>query len=114
MLSTSSTAASYDYDQDGDLDLFVGGRGIPGKYPFPDRSYMLRNEGGKFIDATEELNQELLKPGLVTEAIWSDMTGDGISDLILVGEWMNPKVFKNDKGTFKDISKGIALDEYKV
>jgi len=113
MLSTSSTAASYDYDQDGDLDLFVGGRGIPGKYPFPDRSYMLRNEGGKFIDATEELNQELLKPGLVTEAIWSDMTGDGISDLILVGEWMNPKVFKNDKGTFEDISKGIALDEYK-
>jgi len=113
MLSVSSTASSYDFDQDGDLDLFVGGRGVPGKYPYPDRSYLLKNEGGKFIDITEEVNPDLLKPGLVTEAIWADMTGDGTSDLVLVGEWMNPTVFKNDKDSFTDISKTLGLDEMK-
>ena len=113
MRSVTSTVSSYDYDQDGDLDIFVGGRSIPGKYPYPDRSYILKNEGGKFIDVTKELNEDLLKPGLVTEAVWADMTGDGVSDLIVVGEWMNPTVFKNEKNSFVDISKDLGLDELK-
>jgi len=113
MPTVSSTATSYDFDQDGDLDLFVGGRGLPGKYPYPDRSYLLKNEGGKFIDITEEVNPDLLKPGLVTEAIWADMTGDGTSDLVLVGEWMNVMVFKNDNADFTNISKDLGLEDEK-
>ena len=113
MLSVSSAVSSYDYDQDGDLDLFVGGRAMPGKYPYPDRSYLLKNEGGKFIDVTEKVNEDLIKPGLITEAIWADMTGDGISDLVIVGEWMNVTVFKNNKSSLIDISKDLSLDEIK-
>ncbi len=113
MRSVSSVAKSYDFDQDGDLDLFVGGRGVPGKYPYAERSYLLKNEGGKFTDVTKEINEDLLKPGLVTDALWADMTGDGLDDLVIVGEWMNVSVYKNEKSKLTDISKSLGIDEYR-
>jgi hypothetical protein len=78
-----------DIDNDGDLDLFIGGRLTPGLYPIAPRSYILENDGkGYFQDVTAAINAGLLNPGMVTDALWKDFSGDGPADLILVGEWM--------------------------
>ncbi|RMG78443.1 MAG: VCBS repeat-containing protein, partial [Bacteroidetes bacterium] len=98
-----------DYDQDGDLDLFVGGRILPQKYPYPPRSYVLRNDGGKFTDVTESVAPELATRGLVTSAVWSDFDGDKDPDLFVVGEWMPIAVFENDGGHFTEITENKGL-----
>jgi hypothetical protein len=77
-----------DFDGDGDLDLFVGGRLKPKDYPAPADSYLLRNDGGTFTDVTAELAPFLKDFGLVTAAEWSDLNADGRPDLMVVGEWM--------------------------
>lgn len=87
-----------DFDGDGDLDLFIGGRILPGHYPKPDRSYLLENVNGKFKDVTAAHSKELEYPGMVTDALWSDYDGDGAKDLILVGEWMPVSLFRNNVG----------------
>jgi len=96
--NSGSCVVAGDYDQDGDLDLFIGGRVVPGLYPFPAQSSLLRNEGGRFTDVTEEFAPDLREPGLVTSAIWSDYNTDGWLDLLLVGEWMPITVFENQAG----------------
>ena len=97
-----------DFDHDGDLDLFVGGRLIPKKYPYPSDSYILENvstpDGPKFIDATEKILPALKSIGLVTASSWVDFDNDGWEDLVVVGEWMPIKFFKNTGGTFTDVS----------
>jgi len=98
-----------DYDHDGDLDLFVGGRLIPKKYPYPADSYILENvsdkSGLKFVDATERVLPDLNSIGLVSSSSWIDFDNDGWEDLVLVGEWMSIKFFKNVEGTFEDVSE---------
>ena len=110
LLSSGGVVKASDVDGDGDQDLFVGGRIIPGKYPYSPRSYILRNDGGKFIDATESVAPELKHPGLITSAIWSDFSGDGIEDLIVVGEWTGVLMFENQNGILKNISKENGLE----
>src|SRR6185295_3380181 len=80
--------AAADFDGDGDVDLFVGGRCVPGAWPTAAQSHLLRNDGGKFIDITSEAAPALVAPGMVTAALWSDANGDGTPDLLIVGEWM--------------------------
>ncbi len=99
IVSSGGVVRAYDYDNDGDLDLFVGGRLKAGQYPKVDRSYMLENTNGKFTDVTTSQAKELIAPGMVTDALWSDYDGDGTKDLILVGEWMPITIYKNDMGT---------------
>jgi hypothetical protein len=98
-----------DFDHDGDLDIFVGGRLTPKKYPYPANSIILENvstsDGPKFIDATTKALPVLNSLGLVTASTWVDFDGDGWDDLVVVGEWMSIKFFKNEKGVFKDVSK---------
>lgn len=94
---SGSTVAAADYDRDGDLDLFVGGRVIPGAYPEAPRSRLLQNRGGSFTDVTFK-SPDLLQPGLVTGALWSDANGDGWIDLLLSNEWGPVKFFRNEKG----------------
>ena len=111
MLTSGSSVVSADFDQDGDLDLFVGGRLVPGVYPTIPRSYLLQNDGsGKFQDITENINADLLYPGMITDAIWSDYNGDQIPDLILTGEWMPMRIFKNSGGQLEEATEtaGIA------
>ncbi|MGV6829138.1 MAG: VCBS repeat-containing protein [Flavobacteriales bacterium] len=97
-----------DVDQDGDLDLFVGGRVIPDKYPFTPQSQLLINENGIFINKTKQLAPQLQDVGLVTDAIFSDYDQDGDSDLIITAEWSPIKIFNNQQGVFK-LSKIEAL-----
>ena len=82
---SGSVVAAADFDRDGDLDLFVGGRCNPGKYPLAPNSRLLRNDQGRFTDVTGQLAPGLEQSGLVTSAVWSDANGDGW--LVVRGEW---------------------------
>ncbi|CAZ98831.1 FG-GAP-like repeat-containing protein [Zobellia galactanivorans] len=84
----------YDYDGDGDLDLFVGGRLTPWDYPKSAGSLILNNEKGTFTDVTATVAPQLKNVGLVTDMVWTDYNGDGEIDFILVGEWMPITVFE--------------------
>ena len=86
---------SGDYDDDGDLDLFIGGRVVPSKYPFPPRSYILNNNNGVFSDVTKSIAPDLANIGMVTSAVWTDYNEDNTLDLIVVGEWMPVTFFEN-------------------
>lgn len=92
-----------DYDQDGDLDLFIGGRQVPGHYSYPPKSYLFQNNNGHFTDVTP-LSPDLKSPGLVTDAIFDDFDFDGDLDLIVVGEWMAITFFENSKGLFSNVT----------
>ena len=100
MLVSGKSIAAGDYDGDGDLDLFVGGNVIPGKYPLPPRSYLLKNENGKFTDDTTTSNS-LSEIGMISEAIFTDYDNDNDLDLFVVGEWMAPTIFTNQNGRFE-------------
>ncbi|WPP50710.1 VCBS repeat-containing protein [Catalinimonas niigatensis] len=105
MLSSSSCVQAEDIDGDGDLDLFVGGRIIPGRYPETPQSYILLNDGqGNFSIATDQIVPELSEVGMVTDALWMDVNQDQQADLIVVGEWMPVKVFINRNGKLEDES----------
>jgi len=93
---SGSRPVAADYDGDGDVDLFVGGRVVPWRYGASPSSTLLRNDGrGRFSDVTLQLAPELQRIGMVTDAAWRDIDGDGRMDLVLVGEWMPVMVFRN-------------------
>lgn len=104
VLASSSCVRAADFDQDGDLDLFVGGRVIPGKYPYPASSYILRNNGGTFVDATDTVCPALNKAGMVTDALWTDYDNDGKVDLIVTGEFMPVSLFHNEGDQFSRVN----------
>ncbi len=109
-ISSSGLAVDYgDFDLDGDLDLVVGGRVVPGQYPTPPRSYLLENTGGKFKDVTALAAPELLKLGMITALEFSDFDHDHDLDLVAVGEWMPVTILKNIGGKFETITEDIGL-----
>jgi hypothetical protein len=96
--SAGSRVAAADFDGDGDIDLFVGGRVVPWRYGLDPSSMLLRNDGrGHFTDVTDSIAPDLRHVGMVTDAVWRDIDGDGRLDLIVVGEWMPITVFKNTR-----------------
>lgn len=111
-----SMVTACDFDKDGDLDLFVCGRVDLENYPLPPRSYLLRNESYegvvKFIDITSHICPDLVRPGLIASALWTDFNNDGWSDLLLAGEWMPLSFFKNDKGILINITASSGLSNY--
>ena len=98
---SGSCVVPADFDNDGDLDLFVGGRSIPGKYPLAAASHLLRNDGGKFTDITPAA---FTKAGMITAAVAVDADGDSWVDLLCAVEWGPVRYFKNTKGTLAETS----------
>jgi enediyne biosynthesis protein E4 len=103
--TSGSCVKAIDFDNDGDLDLFIGGRQVPGKYPFPASSFILENRTVygivKFADVTKEVAPDLLNAGMVTSAFCGDIDNDHWTDLVIAGEWMPVCIFKNIRGKFK-------------
>ncbi len=90
---------AYDYDKDGFKDLFVGSGAVSNNFGKIPGSYLLKNNNGNFEIVK---NEELRNIGMVTDAVWTDFDNDGNIDLVVVGEWMSPRFFRNENGTFKD------------
>ncbi len=103
MRVSKSCVATQDINGDGYIDLFVGGRVIPGRYPETPRSYVLINDGkGNFSDQTEKVSAALSHLGMVTDAKWIDLDGDKKNELVVAGEWMPVTVFANQNGKLVD------------
>ena len=101
--ASGSRVAAADYDGDGDLDLFVGGRVVPWSYGTDPQSMLLANDGrGRFTDVTERAAPGLAHVGMVTDAVWRDVDGERRPDLVVVGEWMPITIFGNaGRGTLE-------------
>ena len=94
---SGSRVAAADFDGDGAVDLFVGGRVVPGRYGLDPQSVLLKNDGrGHFTDVTDRVAPGLSHVGMVTDALWKDVDGDGRQDLVVVGEWMPITIFHNN------------------
>ena len=94
-----------DFDNDGDIDVFIGSRSVPGVYGIDPKHLLLENDGkGNFANSTDKKAFKLNDVGMITDAVWEDIDNDSKKDLIIVGDWMAPKIFKNT---------GRRLVEYK-
>ena len=101
--ASGSCVRATDFDADGDLDLFVGGRVVPKAWPLPAQSFLLKNDGGKFSKANTDWCPALDSAGMVSDALWTDYDNDGKQDLILVGEFMHIRVFHHDGGRLTEV-----------
>ena len=115
MLVSTSSVTVADFNKDGNPDIFVGGRIIPGKYPQTPQSYLLLNDGnGNFSDFSSQFLPSEGKIGMVTDAVNLDLNKDGFQDLIIVGEYMPITVYLNESGkSFKDATKDWVGEETK-
>ncbi|UII80391.1 VCBS repeat-containing protein [Flagellimonas sp. CMM7] len=110
LTSSGSRLAAADYDKDGDIDLFVAGRLVSGKYPWPASSYVLNNENGVFKDVTSTVAPDFNNLGMVTDAIWTDFNNDTQPDLVIVGEWMSIGFYANENGRFKNVTGNSSIE----
>lgn len=110
MESSGSCITGADFDKDGDIDLFRAGANQPGEYPLSPRSFLMRNDNGKFTDITKEAAPALLNAGMINAAVWSDFNSDGWVDLVVVGEWMQPCFFKNERSRLVDVTNQTGLN----
>jgi len=113
--TSKSCVKACDFDKDGDMDLFIGGRVDPWKYPKPVSSFIYRNDAKdgivKFTDVTAAVAPVLKNIGMVCDALWTDFDNDGWADLLIAGEWMPLKFLKNEKGKFNDITSSTGISD---
>ncbi|MGB5553204.1 MAG: FG-GAP-like repeat-containing protein, partial [Flavobacteriaceae bacterium] len=110
---STSCAIVNDINEDGHLDLFIGGTVVPGRYPETLQNQLLINDGkGNFTDQIKTLAPDLQKIGMVTDALWTDMNGDKVNDLIVVGEWMPISIFINTDGTLENKTSSYLDKNY--
>jgi hypothetical protein len=105
----STTLATGDFDMDGQVDVFVGHRTVPGKGPAPG-SRLLKGEGGSFRDVTAQVAPALLQLRTVTDALWADLEGDGFPDLLVAGEWMPLTLLSNEGSELRETTADAGLD----
>ncbi|MEO5889115.1 MAG: VCBS repeat-containing protein [Ferruginibacter sp.] len=110
--TNGSCVRAADFDGDGDLDLFVGGRVVSGAYPTAPLSFIFKNNNGKFTDVTEQYCPELQKIGMITDALWSDFDNDGKPDLVVAGEWMPIMFFKNTGKALIRVNRTAGIDDH--
>lgn len=112
MRSDGCCVAPADYDRDGDVDLFVGSRSVPGSYGKSPKSYLLENNGkGTFRDVTPEKAPELRTSGMITDAVWADIYRGNEKELIVVGEWMPVTVFHNSNDSLQHETEEMGLEK---
>lgn len=111
MYTSGGCVAASDYDGDGDMDLFVGGRLTPGKYLKAPRSYLLENTSEGYVDVTDQVAPELKNIGMVTSATWVDYDKNNRPDLVLTGEWMPITMFSNDGTRLQNQTNALNLDK---
>ncbi|MCC6287733.1 MAG: VCBS repeat-containing protein, partial [Chitinophagaceae bacterium] len=103
-----AVAVANDFNNDGFSDLFIGARSCPGEYGKDPQSYLFVNDGqGHFTDIAEQKNKDISKIGMVTGALWEDVTGDKQKELIIVGEWLAPRIFSFNKDHFDEVKTNI-------
>ncbi len=108
---SGSMVTKADFDNDGDIDVFIGGRLVPGNYPKPTDSKLLENRNGALVDVTKKIAPQMHSLGMVTSATWADLNGDSKLDLAVVGEWMPITIFiQQANGTFA-IEKFDGLED---
>lgn len=102
---STSVVCANDFDNDGDLDLFVGVRSHPFLYGLAVNGYILKNDGqGRFSDVTATVAPSLLNVGMITDAAWTDIDNDGDADLVIIGDYMPITVLRNESGSLKQLS----------
>jgi hypothetical protein len=106
----AGSVSAGDYDNDGDPDLFIGGR-VSWKYPLSPRSFILQNNGGVFSDVTQKVCASLEKGGMITSSAWTDFDNDKQVDLVIAGEWMPVRFFRNDHGKLEEVTSNTGLTE---
>ena len=107
--ASGSCVVAFDYDKDGDLDIFVGGLVTPGQYPTAPQTCLLQNNGGKFTDVCAQVAPGLSHIGMVNDLLWADLDGDGNEELLVVGEWLPVTVFKNNGGKLENATANFDL-----
>ncbi len=103
-----STLAAHDFDEDGDIDLFVGSRSVASTYGVNPNHVFLTNDGnGVFENSTERIIYEVKDAGMITDAIWADIDGDSKKDLVTVSDWGTPIIFKNNGRRLAKITSSL-------
>ena len=111
MYDSGGIVCAADINKDGRLELFIGGRVIPGNYPQNPRSYILKNVGPRYVDVTDDIAPELKQRGMVTSAVFSDVDGDNWIDLLISYEWGPIRFFRNESGELVDRTKEVGLGQ---
>ncbi len=107
--SSAACVATFDYDADGDLDIFVGGRTVPGNYPNAPQSLILKNEKGIFSNVTKSVAPDFEKIGMVTDIKMADLNQDGKKEMIVLGEWMPITIFSFNGKKFNNVTSRYGL-----
>jgi len=111
IFTSGAVVKVHDIDGDGQQDIFIGSRLTPGRYPESPKSYFLKNEKGLFKESINTWGKEITNIGMITDAEFADLDNDGVSELIIAGEWMPISVFKFENVTYKNRTSEFGLDK---
>ncbi len=109
---STGAVATHDFDHDGDVDLVVGGRSIPGEYPRAPAHALLRNEGDHFANVLDTVAPDLANAGMITATAWADVDGDGWDDLLVTIDWGPVRLFKNQHGKLVEATEAAGLQQW--